>query len=72
MRLSTRYTVVPLDAASVSMGLSGRTKCDTSAMSGLTSQKNMVGIEQRRDHLRTPASIFPLGKTRACKASSIS
>ena len=34
MRLSTRYTVVPLEAASLSMGVSECTKCDTSAMSG--------------------------------------
>ena len=33
MRLSTRYTVVPLAAASVSMGVSGCTKCVTSAIS---------------------------------------
>ena len=33
IRLSTRYTVVPRAAASVSIGLSGKTKCDTSAIS---------------------------------------
>ena len=32
MRRSTRYTVVPRDAASASIGVSGRTKNDTSAM----------------------------------------
>jgi hypothetical protein len=33
IRLSTRYTVVPLEAASLSMAVSECTKCDTSAMS---------------------------------------
>ena len=33
MRLSARYTVVPLAAASVSIGVSGCTKCDMSAIS---------------------------------------
>ena len=33
IRLSTRYTVVPLAAASVSMAVSGCTKYDTSAIS---------------------------------------
>ena len=33
IRLSTRYTVVPLDAASLSIGVSGWTKWDTSAIS---------------------------------------
>jgi hypothetical protein len=33
--LSTRYTVVPLDAASLSIGVSGWTKWDTSAISSI-------------------------------------
>lgn len=33
MRLSTKYTVVPREAASLSIGLSGCTKCETSAIS---------------------------------------
>lgn len=36
IRLSTKYTVVPRLAASESIGLSGWTKCDTSAMSGMS------------------------------------
>jgi hypothetical protein len=35
IRLSTRYTVVPLDAASLSIGVSGWTKLDTSAISSI-------------------------------------
>ena len=35
IRLSTRYTVVPLDAASLSIGVSGWTKWDTSAISSI-------------------------------------
>jgi hypothetical protein len=33
IRRSTKYTVVPLAAASLSIGVSACTKCDTSAMS---------------------------------------
>ena len=73
MRLSTRYTVVPLEAASLSMGVSACTKCDTSAMSGeyaiRAASKKGRG---QSGHLRTPASMFPFGSCRACRASSIS
>lgn len=71
MRLSTRYTVVPRSAASLSIGVSEWTKCETSAISRVTVQekeyKDLRGV-----HLRTPASIFLFGRRRACKASSIS
>jgi hypothetical protein len=40
IRLSTRYTAVPRDAASLSIGVSGCTKWDTSAMSVQTSRVN--------------------------------
>jgi len=71
IRLSTRYTVVPLEAASLSMGVSGRTKCETSAISARQFELGSH-MGARRYYLRTPTSMFPFGKRRACKASSIS
>ena len=38
IRLSTRYTVVPRAAASLSIGVSGRTNRETSAMSIFSDQ----------------------------------
>ena len=70
IRLSTRYTVVPRAAASLSMGVSGWTKCDTSAISILRISIQ-IWVADKTD-LRTPASTFPLGRRRAWSASSIS
>lgn len=72
-RLSTRYTVVPLAAASVSIGVSGCKKCDTSAIS-MKIVLNILNITTsfRPEYLRTPASILPFDNRLACRASSIS
>ena len=71
IRLSTRYTVVPREAASLSIGVSAWTKCDTSAMSFGETYKKTEEYSKLED-VRTPASMFPLGSCLACKASSIS
>jgi hypothetical protein len=42
-RLSTRYTVVPRAAASASMGVSGATKYETSAMSTINNRAGLSG-----------------------------
>jgi hypothetical protein len=78
-RLSTRYTVVPRAAASLSIGVSGWTKCETSAMStdgvGWCVRKvdeELWEVIENEKHSRTPASMLPFCRRRACKASSIS
>lgn len=62
IRLSTRYTVVPRDAASASIGLSGCTKWDTSAMSEKDSDQVPDPFPNFNEaNSRTPASMLPLG-----------
>ena len=70
IRLSTKYTVVPRAAASWSIGVSGWTKCETSAMS--TRQIRYGSEHGSGADVRTPASMFPFARRRACRASSIS
>lgn len=54
MRLSTRYTVVPRSAASLSIGVSAWTKCETSAISGTTVQSRGLKMIERNTHERQP------------------